>query len=96
VAKQAPVLEVLLARETKGARLYVAAWCPPSIRLILDRQMSAVLTEFPDVSNLDRFMFAADAPYVARATSAGFEIEAHGRSAIVLGEWLEERLCTQQ
>jgi len=85
--EQAPILEVLVVPEGDGARLYVAGWCSPALRGRLDSQRSAALSVMPDLADLDRFMWAADAPYVASKTNGRTEIAARGRAAVVLDSW---------
>jgi hypothetical protein len=83
-----PVLELLVLPEGSGARIYVAGWCPPAVRLKLDSQKGARLSAFPDPEDLQKFMWGADAPYISRGAGRGIEIQARGRAAIVLGEWI--------
>jgi hypothetical protein len=88
--EQSPVLEVLIVPEDEGARLYVADWCSPALKARLDSQKSVKLDAMPDLGELDRFMFGADAPYRKASTNGKHEINALGRSAIVLDEWAFE------
>jgi hypothetical protein len=86
------VLELLFVPEGDGARLYVAGWCPVAVRERLDAVRSARLPAFPNLADLERFMWNVDAPYRLRAMGPNLELEARGRGAVVLGEWVNS--CT--
>jgi hypothetical protein len=92
MAKQHPVLEVLVVPEGGGARIYVADWCSPATRAELDSQKSAFVSTTLDLAGLDRFMWGCDAPYRAATTNGRTELVARGRSAIVLDGWIFELL----
>ncbi len=58
--------------------------------LALDVHGEAFPVREPDLQGLENFMFQLDAPYTKSVTkTGGVEIEARGRSAVVLGEWLD-------
>ena len=83
-----PVIELLFVPEGDGARLYVAGWCPVTVRERLDAVRSVRIPAFPDLADLEKFMWNADAPYRVRAMGPNVEIEARGRAAVVVGEWV--------
>lgn len=90
----APIVDVFIARDGARWRLYVApgAWCPPMVHDHLNAQGEASIANF-DAAELERFLWAADAPHALRSTATGgAQIEARGRSAIVLAEWLAAKL----
>jgi hypothetical protein len=86
--EMAPVLELLMVPEGSGARLYVAGWCPPAVRMRLDAQRSATITTLPDAGQLAAFMWKSDAPYQRVDRVGKLEVIARGRAAVVLAEWL--------
>lgn len=86
--EQTPVVEFLLVPEAEGVRLYVAGWCPPLIRTRPDPARSVHIGRVPDLGDLDSYMWNADAPFRRRASGVNVEVEARGRSAIVVGEWV--------
>lgn len=50
----------------------------------------------PDLDDLERHMWAADAPYQKRVTSlGGVELGARGRSAVVVLVWVEGLLSSE-
>jgi len=85
-----PIIELLIGRDQDSWRLYTHGWVPPYVKGKLDLHGEAFPVDEPDLQGLENFMFQLDAPYTKRVTESGsVEIEARGRSAIVLGEWLD-------
>jgi hypothetical protein len=87
-----PVIDVFVGPDHGGWRLYFArtSWCPPMLRDHLDENLEAFPVKEPDLADLDRHMWSCDAPYEKSVTKhGGVEIRARGRSAIVLGVWIE-------
>jgi hypothetical protein len=63
----------------------------------LDRHGEAFPVRAPDAKDLHDFMWGLDAPYVEQpTTSGGLAIEATGRSAVALWEWLDGYLAATQ
>lgn len=90
-----PVIDIFIGPDRGGWRLYFprASWCPPMLRDHLDENLEAFPVKEPDLADLERHMWAGDAPYEKSVTKhGGVEIRASGRSAIVLGVWLETLL----
>jgi len=83
----------LFSRERDAWRLYATGWVAPYVRRRLDAHREAYPVREPDLADLERYMWKLDAPYVRRGTSVGGTlIEAKGRSAIVIWEWLDGQL----
>ncbi len=89
---QSPVLDVFLDRHGPAWRLYLSpdSWCPPMIQRHLGDHREAFPVAEPDLANLDKLMWAADAPYDKTiAKSGAVQVVARGRSAAALLPWLE-------
>jgi hypothetical protein len=85
------VLEVFIDKDRDAWRLYTSGWIPPHLRAKLDEHGEAFPVAEPDLEKLDKFMWAADAPYEKTVTKrGGVELKVRGRSAVVLWEWLAE------
>lgn len=83
-------IEVLISRHGSAWRVYAHGWVAPYVRSRLDADREALVAAAPDLADLDRYMWGLDAPYTKRSTSAGgVALEARGRSAIMLWEWLD-------
>jgi hypothetical protein len=86
-------VELLFAKDREAWRLYVHGWVAPYVRHRLSQYGEAFPLPKPDFDDLEKFMWETDAPYIKRMTKAeGAEIEATGRSAVALNEWLDEYL----
>ena len=87
-------IDVLFSRHGTGWRLYVHGWIAPYVKQRLDQHGEAFPVAAPDLEDLHRYMWQLDTPYVQRATTVGgVAIEATGRSAVALWEWLYEHLA---
>lgn len=89
---KAPVIDVLIAHDGIGLRMYSApfSWRFP-FHLHLDERGDVLGVGRPDVADLDRYMWETDSPFERRVTNdGGVEIVAKGRSAIVLALWLQD------
>lgn len=90
-------IEVLFSRQGEAWRLYVVGWIAPYVRGKLDRQGEAFPVLAPDLNDLERYMWNVDAPFVRADTAVGgVAIEARGRSAVALWEWLDGHLVAGQ
>jgi hypothetical protein len=88
--KTVATTDAFIGRHGDGWRLYVVGWTAPYLRQKLDQHGEAFPTREPDLADLERFMWGLDAPYQRRLTLSGdVELQAKGRSAIVLAEWLD-------
>lgn len=86
-------IEALFSRHGDAWRLYVHGWIAPYVKSQLDEHGEAFPVRAPDAQDLHDYMWKLDAPYVEqRTTSGGLAIEAKGRSAVALWEWLDEYL----
>jgi hypothetical protein len=86
-------IEVLFSRHADAWRLYVHGWIAPYVKQQLDEYGEAFPVPAPDLEDLHRYMWQLDAPYVQTTTTVGgVAIEATGRSAVALWEWLYEHL----
>ena len=84
------LLEAFIGKHADAWRLYVPGWAPPFLRLKLDANGEVFPVREPDLAELDAFMLKLDAPHAKRTTGNGdVELEARGRSAIALAEWLD-------
>lgn len=94
MSDQTPKVDVFIGRHGETWRLYVApgSWCPPMLRDRLGGQLEAWPVAEPDLEALDRHMWTCDAPYEQRAATAGVQLVARGRSAVVFITWLERLL----
>jgi len=91
--RRAARVDVLFSRQGDAWRLYVHGWSPPSLRLKLDRHGEAFPVQAPDLDGLRDYMWTLDAPYREHPTTVGgVALEAIGRSAVKLCEWLNEHL----
>jgi hypothetical protein len=91
MAPKTPVLDLFIGRDGDAWRLYVAptSWTPELLRRRMDEHGEIFPVAAPDLSDLDRVMWNADAPFERRPTTdGGMEIVARGRSAEVLIGWL--------
>jgi hypothetical protein len=91
VRPKAPLIDVLIARDGAGWRLYSApgSWRGPLSRLADARGGVAGLGQ-PDLADLEEHMFSTDAPYERRLLhDGGVELVAKGRSAVCLAVWLQ-------
>ena len=93
VSEPRPALtfDAFIGKHGDAWRLYVAeeSHCPPELRAKLDARLEAVLLTQPDLADLERHMWANDAPYQKRDVKrGGVELAAQGRSAAHLAEWL--------
>ncbi len=98
MTEQAPALDLFLSRHGDAWRLYVApgSWAPPVLANRMDEHREIYPVREPDLDDLERHMWAADAPYSKRVTSlGGVELGATGRSAVVMLVWLEGLLPTR-
>lgn len=95
VAKWTPArIELFFSRDGSAWRLYARGWVAPYVRDKLDRHREAFPVAQPDAADLERYMWNLDAPYAQqRATSGGLAIEAAGRSAVMLWEWIDGYLA---
>jgi hypothetical protein len=87
VAPKPPVLDLFIGRDGDAWRLYVAAtsWKPEVLRRRMDERGEIFPVGAPDLADLDRVMWNADAPFERRPTTdGGVEVLAQGRSAKVL------------
>jgi hypothetical protein len=87
VTSKSPVLDLFIGRDGGRWRLYVApaSWKPYILRRRMDAHGEIFPVSAPDVTDLDRLMRNADAPFDRRLTTdGGVEILAQGRSAKVL------------
>lgn len=90
---KSPVLDIYIGRDGERWRLHVApmSWLPGVVRRHMNERREVFPVAKPDAADLDAFMFAMDAPYERRLTAdGGLEIQASGRSAIVLHEWIAD------
>src|ERR1035438_983842 len=81
------VLDLFIGRDGAGWRLYVAptSWKPDVLRRGMDEHGEIFPVAAPDLSDLDRLMGNANAPFERRPTAdGGVEVLAQGRSAKVL------------
>lgn len=93
--RDAAKIEALFSRHGDGWRLYVHGWMAPYLKQKLDRHGEAFPVPAPDPRDLHQFMWQLDAPYVEQPTAVGgLAIEAKGRSAVALWEWLDEHIST--
>jgi hypothetical protein len=95
VRRQQPTLEVFFDRHGDAWRLYVRGWTPPYVRVKLDEHGEAFPVQAPDRDALRDYMWTLDAPYHEQPTTddAGLALEASGRSAVMLWEWLDDCLA---
>jgi hypothetical protein len=90
-------IEALFSRHGAGWRLYVHGWVAPYLKQKLDQYGEAFPVSAPDPQDLHQYMWRLDAPYVGQPTAAGgLAIEATGRSAVALWEWLDEHLSASK
>lgn len=88
-------VELLFTKDRDAWRLYVHGWIAPYVRAKLSKQADAFPVRQPDLDELEQFMWATDAPYMKQVSTLGHvEIEAKGRSAVALNEWLDEYLAS--
>ena len=95
MTEPAPVIDVFFSRHGDAWRLYLApgSWAPPMLRDRTDEHGEIYPVGEPDLADLDRHMWATDAPFEKRgATTGGVQIVARGRSAVVMLVWLERLL----
>jgi hypothetical protein len=89
-----PTLEVFFGRHADSWRVYVNGWAAPYVCSKLDEHGEACSVREPDLTDLHDFMWRLDSPYTeARTTLGGVAIEARGRSAVALWEWLDAYLA---
>lgn len=89
------IIDLLLSRDGNAWRVYAAGWVPPSLRSELDNYGERFPLPEPDLDELERFMWAIDAPFTFhRPRGGGVELSARGRSAVALSVWLEGWICT--
>jgi hypothetical protein len=89
-----PKLEVFFGRHGDAWRVYVNGWAAPYVRSKLDAQGEAWPVRAPDLTDLESYMWKLDTPYTAAQTTlGGVAIEARGRSAVALWEWLDGHLA---
>jgi hypothetical protein len=87
-------LEVLFGRHGDAWRLYVKGWAPPYLRVKLDEHGEAWPVRSPDLAELREYMWKLDAPYLEKPTTeGGVALEAVGRSAVMLWEFLDDCLA---
>jgi hypothetical protein len=87
MAPKAPVLDLFIGRDGDAWRIYVAptSWKPELLERRMDEHGEIFPVASPDLADLDRLMWKADAPFERRPTTdGGVEILAQGRSAKVL------------
>ena len=95
--REAAKIEALFSRHGDAWRLYVHGWIAPYLKLHLDEHGEAFPVGPPDAGDLHEYMWKLDAPYVERPTAAGgLAIEAKGRSAVALWEWLHEHFAAAE
>ncbi len=83
-------IQVLFSRDKSAWRMYAEGWIAPYVRRWLDAHREAFPVREPDLGDLERYMWQVDAPFVQQATAVGgVLIEAKGRSAVVIWEWLD-------
>lgn len=88
-----PKVELLFTKDRESWRLYTHGWLPPYVRAKVDQQGQASPVRQPDLEDLNKHMWDCDAPYVKRSINPEVvEIDAQGRSAIALWEWLDDHL----
>lgn len=86
-------LEILIGRHGRAWRLYAHGWVAPYVAQKLDKYGEALVGIQPDDGDLEEYMWGLDAPYLhSRTTDGGLMITTHGRSTIVLWEWLCDQL----
>jgi hypothetical protein len=91
-----PKLEVFFGRHGDAWRVYVNGWAAPYVRQKLDEHGEAWPVREPDLTDLREHMWKLDTPYTeARTTLGGVAIEARGRSAVALWEWLDGQLAPE-
>lgn len=90
-------IEVFIGRHGDAWRLYTHGWVAPFLKQKLDRHGEAFPVGEPDLADLEEYMWGLDAPYLVQtSTAGGVAIEAKGRSAVALWEWLDEHLSTSK
>jgi hypothetical protein len=83
-------LEVFFGRHGGAWRVYVNGWAAPYVRSKLDQHGEAWPVAAPDLADLRQYMWKLDAPYAEAPTVlGGVALEAQGRSAVALWEWLD-------
>jgi len=91
---QWPVTDVLIVREGYAAwRIYFGprSWDPPMLRRWMNARREVCCAGRPDLEDLERFMWAGDAPYEKRLTGdGGVELFAKGRGGFQLVLWIAE------
>jgi hypothetical protein len=86
-------IDLLFSQDRGAWRLYVNGWVAPYVRRRLDANREAFPVGEPDLADLERLMWKADAPYALKRTAVGgVLIEAKNRSAIMIWEWLDGHL----
>jgi hypothetical protein len=100
---QWPVTDVLIVRDGYAAwRIYFGprSWDPPLLRRWMNARREVCCAGRPDLEDLERFMWAGDAPYEKRLTGdggRGVELFAKGRGGFQLAFWIAEYIqpgCT--
>lgn len=94
---QWPVTDVLIVRDGRLAwRMYFGprSWDPPMLSRWMNARREIRSLGRPDLEGLERFMWAADAPYEKRATGdGGVELFAKGRGGVMLAFWLADYIA---
>lgn len=91
MTEQAPVLDLFFSKHGDAWRLYLApeSWAPPMLANHMDEHREIYPVREPDLDDLERHMWAGDAPYLKRVASlGGVELGAKGRSAVVMLVWV--------
>ncbi len=87
-------LDVLFSRQDDAWRVYVDGWRPPYLRVKFDQYRAAFPVRAPNLADLRDYMWKLDAAYREQPTATGgFALEAIGRSAVMLWEWLDHSLA---
>jgi hypothetical protein len=90
-------IDVFFSRQGTAWRLYVHGWIAPYVKQRLDEHGEASPVLPPNLEELHRYMWQLDAPYLQKMTTVGgVAIEAKGRSAVALWEWLYEHLAAAE
>lgn len=86
-------IEIFFSRHGDAWRLYTHGWVSPFVRQRLDANGEAWPVAAPALDDLRGYMWRLDCPYMERrSTTGGVALEARGRSAVAIWEWLYEHI----